>query len=66
MAKDASDPLTRWRDAEAAYVAAASPYLDDEATAPPLRKKDLISMVELRGKADRWREKYYRFGQERD
>lgn len=27
-----------------------------------LKKKDLLELVELRGMADRWREKYFREG----
>ena len=58
MPKAEPDPLTRWRDAEAAYAQALSPFLSE---APEqLSKKVLVEMVELRGKADRWREKYFR------
>jgi hypothetical protein len=62
MAKDDIDALTKWRDAEAAYSQALSPFTSAEGDAPMLRKKDLLEMVELRGKADRCREKYFREG----
>jgi hypothetical protein len=58
MAKSEGDAGRKWREAEAAYVAAASPFMADDP--PALKKKDLLEMVELRGKADRWREKYFR------
>jgi hypothetical protein len=62
MAKDETDPLKKWRDAEAAYARALAPFVEIGAEAPTLKKKDLLDMVELRGKADRWREKYFREG----
>jgi hypothetical protein len=62
MAKDDVDALTKWRDAEAAYAQALSPFTSTDGDSPMLRKKELLEMVELRGKADRWREKYFRDG----
>lgn len=62
MAKDDADPLTRWREAEDAYAAALSPYMKAAEPAPPLKKKDLLELVQLRGKADRWRERYFKDG----
>jgi hypothetical protein len=62
MAKDDVDALSKWRDAEAAYAQALTPFTSTEGDTPTLRKKDLLEMVELRGKADRWREKYFREG----
>ena len=60
MAKDESDALRKWIDAEAAYAAVLTPFTSLEGEIPVLRKKELFEMVELRGKADRWREKYFR------
>jgi hypothetical protein len=60
MAKDESDPLARWQEAEAAYTAAVTPFM--KAAAPSLKKKDLLDLVHLRGKADRWRERYFKEG----
>lgn len=60
MAKDEVDALKKWREAEKAYADSLSPYVDAKGQAPHLKKKDLLEMVELRGKADRWREKYFR------
>jgi hypothetical protein len=62
MAKDDVDALSKWRDVEAAYAEALSPFTSAEGDTPTLRKRDLLEMVELRGKADRWREKYFREG----
>jgi hypothetical protein len=62
MARDEADPLRKWRDAEAAYAQALAPFIGTSPEAPVLKKKDLLEMVELRGKADRWREKYFREG----
>jgi hypothetical protein len=36
--------------------------MSPEIDAPDLKKKDLLEMVEMRGKADRWRERYFREG----
>jgi len=60
MAKPDPDPLTRWRDAEAAYAEALKAYLVDGDEPAALSKKVLLEMVDMRGKADRWREKYFR------
>lgn len=62
MAKDDSDPLARWRESEAAYAVALKPFMKTANAAPPLKKKDLLELVQLRGKADRWREKYFKDG----
>jgi hypothetical protein len=62
MAKDEGDALRRWREAEAAYAAALVAFMNPEIDAPDLKKKDLLEMVEMRGKADRWRERYFREG----
>ena len=58
-AKDDGEALRKWRDAEAAYQRAVSPFTSTEGEAPALRKKDLLDLVQLRVKADRWREKYF-------
>lgn len=58
MPKSEPDPLMRWRDAEAAYAKALAPFMKDGHE--PLTKKLLVEMVELRGKADRWRDRYFR------
>jgi hypothetical protein len=65
MAKDDGDALRKWRDAETAYAAALEPFTTNQDDAPVLKKKDLVEMVELRGKADRWREKYFREGHDK-
>ena len=62
MAKDDGDALRKWREAEAAYAEAVAPFVAGKGEGPPLKKKDLLEMVELRGKADRSREKYFREG----
>jgi hypothetical protein len=62
MAKDDGDALRKWREAEAAYARAVAPFTSMEGEAPALRKKDLLELVQLRGKADRWREKYFHEG----
>jgi hypothetical protein len=36
-----------------------SPFTSTEGEAPALKKKDLLELVQLRVKADRWREKYF-------
>lgn len=63
MAKS-SDPLEKWRQFERDYAEAAADYLSDDEAAPKLGKDELVAMVELRGKADRWREKYFKHGRE--
>jgi hypothetical protein len=55
----ATTALHRWREAEHEYLRAAAAYLGD-GDAPELRKDDLVAMVSLREKADRWREKYFK------
>ena len=62
MAKEEQDALSKWRDAESAYAQALTPFTASTDSAPVLKKKDLLELVELRGKADRWREKYFREG----
>jgi len=64
-AMDDGDALRKWRDAEAAYQRAVSPFTSTEGEAPALRKKDLLDLVQLRVKADRWREKYFHEGHAR-
>jgi hypothetical protein len=59
MAKDDGDALRQWRDAEAAYALALLPFTSTQGEAPVLRKKELLDLVQLRGKADRWHEKYF-------
>jgi len=61
-AMDDGDALRKWRDAEAAYQRAVSPFTSTEGEPPALKKKDLIELVQLRVKADRWREKYFHEG----
>jgi hypothetical protein len=61
-AKDDGDALRKWRDAEAAYTHAVSPFTSIEGEAPALKKKDLLELVQLRVNADRWREKYFHEG----
>lgn len=60
MARDPSEALNKWREAEAAYAAAVAPFTTEGDDARTLRKKDLLTLVELRGKADRSRDKYFR------
>ncbi|MBK9739139.1 MAG: hypothetical protein IPO93_06450 [Actinobacteria bacterium] len=62
MSKDDADPLAKWRESEAAYAVAAKPFMKASNDAPPLKKKDLVELVQLRGKADRWRERYFKDG----
>jgi hypothetical protein len=64
MAKDDADSLERWRAAEAAYTAAVKSFMAEKTPAPVMKKKDLLELVQLRGKADRWREKYFKDGQD--
>jgi len=65
MAKEEQDALSKWRDAEASYAQALTPFTASADEAPVLKKKDLLELVELRGRADRWREKYFREGHAR-
>ena len=65
MAKETPDPLTRWREAEQAYAAAVLPFIEAGDDAPTLKKKDLLELVDIRGKADRWRERYFRDGHDK-
>jgi hypothetical protein len=60
MAKDDADALKKWREAEKAYASAVAPFVDANGDAPAMKKKDLLELVDLRGRADRWREKYFR------
>lgn len=60
MARDDGEALRKWRDAEAAYAKACEPFLAGRSDDPPLKKKDLLEMVEMRGKADRWRDRYFK------
>ena len=62
MAKPEKDPLERWRHHEAEYQEAVARYLDPSSEAPSLDKPTLLDLVQIRDKADRWREKYFRAG----
>jgi hypothetical protein len=59
-----SDPLDKWRQFEREYAEASAPFLSDDDAAPRLGKDELVELVALRGKADRWREKYFKHGRE--
>lgn len=52
--------LRKWREAESDYSAALVPFLEEDDGAPVLSKDELIRLVALRDKADKWREKYFK------
>ena len=56
--KSDSDPLARWRRAQADYVDAISVYMEGDS--PRLTKDELIALIALSAKADKWRERYFK------
>ena len=61
---EGKDPLERWRHFELRYAERVAPFLQ-ESGAPVLEKDDLVDLVSLRGKADRWRDRFFRDGYDR-
>jgi hypothetical protein len=55
--KDA-DPLERWRHFEEKYAEQVTPYISAEPD--PLDKDQMVELVALREKADRWRDRYFK------
>jgi len=53
------DPFERWRHFEARYADAVGPFLRDD-SASALSKEDLVELVALREKADRWRDRFFK------
>lgn len=63
VAKDSErqvNALKKWREAEADYSAAIATYLDEVNGTPAMTKDELIDLVSLRDKADKWREKFFK------
>ena len=59
MAKEIEkDPLGRWRRAETDYAAAITGFMQGDSD--HLSKDGLIALIDLRSKADKWREKYFK------
>lgn len=61
---EGKDPLERWRHFELRYAERVAPFLQ-ETDAPALEKDDLLDLVALREKADRWRDRYFKDGYDR-
>ena len=62
MAKEprsVGEALDRWREAEHSYAQAVNEFMLEAQTATPMDKDQLIDLVRLRAKADKWRERYY-------
>ncbi len=57
-AKDA-DPLERWRHFEQKYAEAVAPFLQDDGV-PQVGKDAMVELAELRAKADRWRDRFFK------
>ncbi|MBI1349945.1 MAG: hypothetical protein GC156_02375 [Actinomycetales bacterium] len=56
--KDA-DPLERWRHFELKYAERVAPFVSDH-EAPPVSKDQMVELAELRAKADRWRDRFFK------
>jgi hypothetical protein len=54
------DPLVRWRQAEQEYAEAVAPFLTKGSSAPIMTKKQLVELVSLRNRAERWCERYFK------
>jgi hypothetical protein len=57
-AKDA-DPLERWRHFERRYSETVAPFLDGDGV-PVVGKDAMVELAELRAKADRWRDRFFK------
>jgi hypothetical protein len=56
--KDA-DPLERWRHFEHKYAERVAPFVDDDGV-PVVGKDAMVELAELRAKADRWRDRFFK------
>lgn len=50
----------KWREAEGAYHDEVARFVDHSSDPPAMTKDDLIRLVQLRERADRWRERYFK------
>ena len=53
------DPLERWRHFEQRYAQGVSPFLS-ETDPRALDKDEIVGLVAMRAKADRWRDRYFK------
>jgi len=56
--KDA-DPLERWRHFERKYAERVAPFVVDDGV-PSVGKDEMVELAELRAKADRWRDRFFK------
>ena len=57
-AKDV-DPLERWRHFERKYAERLAPLIEGDAS-PAVDKDQMVELAELRAKADRWRDRFFK------